>query len=61
MGGIGLSEIWGVTRFYDKIPVGTVAVAAWEVLDTTEGVDGVRIKTFFETYSGSLGPEPIIC
>ena len=58
---IGLNPIWGVTRFYDKIPVGTVAVAAWGVLDTMQGVDGERINRFFETYAGSLGPEKIIC
>lgn len=61
MDGIGLSDIWGITRFYDKIPVGTVAVAAWGVLDTMEGIDKDRIKTFFETYVGNLGPEQIIC
>jgi len=58
---IGLSQVWGVTRFYEEIPVGTVAVAAWGVLDSMEGVDRDRIKTFFETYAGSLGPERIIC
>ena len=63
---IGLNPVWGVTRFYDKIPVGTVAVAAWGVLDTMEvtfgaGIDKARIKTFFETYAGSLGPETIVC
>ena len=59
--GIGLSAIWGVTRPYDKIPVGTVAVGAWGVLDTMQGIDRDRIKTFFETYAGNLGPERIIC
>ena len=58
---VGLSEIWGVTRAYDKIPAGTVALAAWGVLDTMQEVDEERIKTFFETYSGALGPERIIC
>lgn len=58
---VGLSEIWGVARSYDKIPTGTVALAAWGVLDTMQGVDGERIKTFFETYSGALGPEKIAC
>lgn len=61
MDGIGLSSIWGLTRSYDKIPAGTVAVAAWGVLDTIQGVDKDRIKTFFETYAGNLGPERIIC
>jgi len=58
---IGLANVWGVTRFYDKIPAGQVAVAAWGVLDTMEGVDADRIKLFFETYAGTLGPEFINC
>jgi len=58
---VGLSEIWGVTRAYDKIPSGTVTLAAWGVMDTMEGIDGERINSFFETYSGALGPERIIC
>lgn len=57
MDGIGLNPIWGVTRFYDKIEPGTVAVAAWGVLDTMKGIDRDRIKKFFETYAGRLGPE----
>jgi len=61
MDGIGISQVWGVTRFYEKIPVGTVAVAAWGVLDTMESIDRDRTKTFFETYAGSLGPEQIPC
>jgi hypothetical protein len=59
--GIGLSAVWGVTRSYDKIPAGTVAVAAWGVLDTMDGIDEGRLKTFFDTYSGTLGPERVIC
>jgi hypothetical protein len=59
--GVGLSAIWGVTRSYDKIPSGTISLAAWGVMDTMEGVDSERINTFFETYSGALGPERIIC
>lgn len=55
--GIDLNPIWGVTRFYDRIPQGQVAVAAWGVLDTMQGIDRDRIKKFFETYSGKLGPE----
>jgi len=58
---IGLARIWGVIRSYDEIPEGQVAVAAWGVLDTMEGVDGRRLKTFFETYAGALGPEFITC
>ena len=58
---IGKNAIWGVARSYDKIPSGTVALAAWGVLDTMQEVDKDRIKTFFDTYSGALGPERIIC
>lgn len=54
---IGLNQTWGVARFYDKIPEGTVALAAWGVLDTMQGVDQNRIKKFFQTYAGRLGPE----
>ena len=61
VGSIGLNPVWGVTRFYDKIPAGTVSVAAWGVLDQMDGVDRERINRFFETYAGSLGPETIIC
>jgi len=54
--GIGLSNLWGITRFYDQIPEGQVALATWGVLDTMEGVDRDRIEAFFD-YSGNLGPE----
>ena len=59
--GIGKNAIWGVTRSYDKIPSGTVALAAWGVLYTMQEVDEDRIKTFFDTYSGAMGPERIPC
>ena len=58
---IGKNAIWGVARSYDKIPSGTVALAAWGVLDTMQEVDEDRIKTFFDTYSGAMGPERIVC
>jgi hypothetical protein len=58
--GISLSNIWGVTRFYDEIPEGTVVLTAWGVLDTMPGIDEERIRTFFE-YAGNLGPERIPC
>lgn len=58
---IGLAAVWGVTRFYDRIPQGQVAVAAWGVLDTMQGIDRDRIKTFFEGYAGTLGPETVPC
>ena len=59
--GVGLSEIWGVIRSYDKIPSGTVTLATWGVLDTMPRADKERIKTFFETYAGNMGPESFIC
>jgi hypothetical protein len=58
---IGMAAVWGVTRFYDQLPQGQVAVAAWGVLDTMQGIDRDRIKKFFEAYSGNLGPETIPC
>ncbi len=61
MGGIGVANIWGITRSYDKIPLGQVALTAWGVLDTMDGVDGERITRFFDAYAGSLGPESIAC
>lgn len=61
MDGIELHDIWGVTRFYDKLEPGTVAAATWGVLDITKGIDRERIKKFFETYAGRLGPEQVPC
>ena len=58
---IGLSNIWGVTRFDGQIPEGQVAVAAWGVLDTMSGVDQERLRVFFEAYAGNLGPEQFVC
>lgn len=58
---IGLANVWGITRSYDKIPVGQVAIASWGVSDTMEGVDPQRLKLFFETYAGALGPEFVPC
>lgn len=54
---LGMSRAWGVTRYYDKLAPGTVALAGWGVLDTMQGVDRDRIKKFFETYAGKIGPE----
>ena len=47
----GLSDLdrWGIVRPYSKIAAGTVAVTAWGVLDTMEGVDAERITTFYKT------------
>ena len=57
MDGFELAPAWAVTRFYDKIPEGTVALSAWGVLDTMQGVDEPRIERFFREYAGTLGPE----
>ena len=57
----GLAGEWGVTRFYDKIPEGSVAIAAWGRLDTMEGVDAGRIGMFFAAHAGHLGPARIAC
>ena len=52
-----LAPAWGVFRYYDKINEGDVALSAWGVLDTMQGVDEDRIEEFFQTYAGTLGPE----
>ena len=57
MDGFELAPSWGVTRFYDQIPEGTVALTTWGILDTMVGVDEDRIEEFFRTYAGTLGPE----
>ncbi len=61
MGSVGLAGVLGVTRFYDKIEPGTVALSAWGVSDTMVGIDEERINTFFGAYGGNLGPESISC
>ena len=58
---IDMSADWGVSRSYDQIPPGTVAVAAWGVSDTMLGVIPERIQSFFETFAGEKGPERIPC
>ena len=58
---IDLSADWGISRTYDRIPPGTVALAAWGVSDTMSGIDPERIRTFFEAFAGALGPEKIPC
>ena len=57
MGRIDLAGRTGVSRFYEKIPEGTVALAAWGVSDIMKGIDEERINTFFDHYAGTLGPE----
>ena len=57
MDSVGLDVTHGVTRFYDKLEPGTVALSAWGVSDTMPGIDEDRINKFFSTYGGTLGPE----
>ena len=57
MEGIGLANVIGVTRAYSKIEPGTVALSAWGVSDTMQGIDKDRIEAFFDAYAGTLGPE----
>ncbi len=54
---IGLANVTGVTRAYSKIEPGTVALSAWGVSDTMQGIDKDRIEAFFDAYAGTLGPE----
>lgn len=61
MNGIDLAAEWSVTRFYDEIPQGTVAVAAWGRLDIMQGVEPERISLFLAAFTGGLGPERIAC
>ena len=58
---VDLYQHWGLTRLYDKIPVGTVALATWGVLDTMQGVDRERIDAFFTFYAGNLATEQVPC
>ena len=58
---IDISAEWGVSRSYDRIPPGTVALAAWGVSDTMPGIIPERIRSFFETFAGKQGPERIPC
>lgn len=57
MDGFELAPSWAITRYYDQIPEGTVALSTWGVLDTMVGVDEDRIENFFRTYAGTMGPE----
>ncbi len=61
MDGIKRSSDWGVTRAYNKIPEGTVALTAWGVSDTMDGVQPDRIRRFFDEYARKLGPERVSC
>jgi hypothetical protein len=59
--GIPQVRDWGIVRFYDRLEPGTVALTAWGMLDTMNGVDQGRIAAFFQEFSGELGPERIPC
>lgn len=55
---IGKTNLWGVARFYDQIPEGTVALTTWGVIDgPMDGIQKDRIEAFFDAYSGTLSPE----
>lgn len=58
---IGLSRVWGVARYYDQIPSGSVALSAWGVMDVFPGIDPDRMSRFFDAYAGGLGPERFTC
>ena len=59
--GIDLNGFWGLARPYSAIEPGQIALSTWGVVDSFSGVDSKRIETFFETYSGVMGPERIPC
>ena len=61
LAGIDLAEEWGVTRFYDKIPEGTVAVTAWGMRARMPGSDLDGLASFFAAFAGEVGPERIAC
>ena len=58
---IDISADWSISRAYDRIPAGTVALTAWGVSDTMTGVIPERIRSFFEAFAGEVGPERIPC
>jgi len=58
---IDISADWGISRSYDRIPAGTVALAAWGFSDTMSGIIPERIRAFFDDYAGEQGPERIPC
>ena len=61
MSTIALAEDWGVTRYYDKIPEGTVAIAAWGRRARMPVVDLDNMAGFFAANAGAVGPERIAC
>lgn len=61
MSDIGLANVWGITRSYENISVGQVALTTWGVIDTMDGIDRDRIDRFFDAYAGTIGPESVPC
>ena len=58
---IDLNSAWGIARAYDQIPSGQITLSTWGVSDTFLGIDEDRIKRFFDSYAGNLGPETVPC
>lgn len=58
---IGLNNVWGLARPYSGIEPGQVVLSTWGVIDSFLGVDAARMETFFENYSGVMGPERVPC
>ena len=58
---IALYRKWGLSRFYDKIPSGTVAMTAGGMLDAVDQIDRDRIERFFNDYASNEGLERIPC
>ncbi|GIT44234.1 MAG: hypothetical protein Ct9H300mP11_21700 [Chloroflexota bacterium] len=58
---IPTSALWGVARFYSRIPEGQISLSTWGVTDSFTDIDTNRIRRFFEAYQGVLGPEKIPC
>lgn len=50
-------NMWGVANWTDTIPLGSMALSGWGVIDAFEGIQQNRIEEFFRAYSGRLGPE----
>ena len=59
--GIDISADWGISRSYDRIPAGTVSLAAWGFSDAMSGVMPERIRSFFEAFAGEQGLERRPC
>ena len=58
---IELFDDWGVSRPYDRIADGQVAIAAWGHLHIMNGVSPGELALFFEALAGVNGPERFTC